>query len=219
MKNLIVSIITMAICAIPAKAQELSISSTVGFESVYSFRGTKLANEIFHGAVDLTYDDFYTGIWTAQPVTGSYENEIDFYGGYGFSVTDKIAVDVGGTIYYYPEVGTGDETTFEGYLGASFDTLLSPTAYFYYDFDLEVFTVEGTIAHKIKLAKSTYLKLKAYAGHFDQDDYEDKYYLGAKADIVYKFNDATSGSLGIRFSDQEKKNSKLYWGASFTAGF
>ncbi|MEM9025604.1 MAG: TorF family putative porin [Verrucomicrobiota bacterium] len=219
MKSKIVSIIAAAALSASLTAQELSISSTVGFESVYSFRGTKLANEIFHGAVDLSYGDFYTGIWTAQPVTGSEENEIDFYGGYGFEVTETISIDLGGTVYYYPEAGSGEESTFEAFLGAAFDTILSPSAYIYYDFDLETLTVEGSISHKVKLAKSTYLKLKAYLGQFDPEDGKEKYYFGAKADLVYKFNDSTTGSIGVRISDQEKKSSKLYWGASFSAGF
>lgn len=220
MKTICVSILAAASLTLSAQAQELSVSSTVGFESVYAFRGSKLANEIFHGSVDVGYDNFYGGIWTAQPITDSEPNEVDFYVGYEFAASELIAIDLGGTLYYYPEAGASeDESTFEAYIGASFDTVLSPSVYFYYDFDLETYTVEGSISHKYKIAKSLYLKHKAYLGGYDPEGGKSKYYFGAKSDLVYKFNDAASGSIGIRFSDKEDKNSKLYWGASFTAGF
>ena len=201
-------------------AQDLSISSTVGFESIYAFRGSKLANETFQGSVDLSYGDFYGGVWTAQPVTGGENNEIDLYGGYEFALTDVILIDTGGTLYYYPEASaTEEESTFEIYIGAAFDVFLSPSAYIYYDFDLETVTAETTVGKKYKLAKAVSLKWKAYLGGYDPDEGDSRYYYGLKTDFIYTFNETTSGSIGVRFSDKEDKNSKLYWGASFTAGF
>ena len=92
------------------------------------------------------------------------------------------------SITYYPEAGAAeDETTFEAYIGAEFDVTLSPSVYVYYDFDLETLTVEGSVKHKYKLAKFTYLKSKAYLGGYDPESGKSKYYLGAKTGVVYNF--------------------------------
>ena len=119
-----------------------------------------------------------------------------------------------------PEAGaTEDETTFEAYIGAEFDVTLFLSVYVYYNFDLETLTVERSAKHKYKLTKSTCLKSKAFLSGYDPESGKSKYYLGAKTGVVYNFTQIGSGSIGIRFSDKEDKISKLYWAASFSAGF
>ena len=213
-----------------ANAQDLSITSTVGYESVYVFRGVELADDIFHGSVDLSYADFYAGIWTAQPITGSQANEVDFYAGYGFAISDLVSLDVGGTLYYYPEAGSGDETTFEAYIGAAFDVMLSPAAYLYYDFDLEIITLEASAGYSIPLSDATSFDLGAYAGYQnagDSDNYnfddspegDQHWYTGATAEVSYSFSENASGAIGIRATLSDQADDEFYWGASFTAGF
>ncbi|MEM9025832.1 MAG: TorF family putative porin, partial [Verrucomicrobiota bacterium] len=218
MNKTITSMIAALGLAVSANAQELSITSTVGYESVYVFRGAELADDIFHGAVDLSYGDFYAGIWTAQPITGGQDNEIDFYAGYGLAVSDLVSLDFGGTVYYYPEIGEGgDETTFEAYIGAAFDVLLSPAAYIYYDFDLEVLTLEGSIGYSVPLSDDTSFDLGGYLGDIEPDEGDSQFYVGATADVSYTFTENASGSVGIRVSDLEDGDTEFYWGASFTA--
>ncbi|MGB0372364.1 MAG: TorF family putative porin [Opitutales bacterium] len=220
MNKTITSMIAALGVATAANAQELSITSTVGYESVYVFRGAELADDIFHGSVDIAFGDFYTGIWTAQPITGGQDNEIDFYAGYGFAASDLVSLDFGGTVYYYPEAGAGaDETTFEAYIGAAFDVVLSPAVYLYYDVDLEVFTLEGSGGYSVEISDSTSFDLGAYLGYIEPDEGDGQYYLGATADVSYSFTENASGSIGIRVSDLEDGDSEFYWGASFSAGF
>ena len=219
MNKTIASMVAALGVATAANAQDLSITSTVGYESVYVFRGAELADDIFHGSVDLAYGDFYAGIWTAQPLTGSQANEIDFYAGYGFAVSDLVSLDVGGTVYYYPEAGSGDESTFEAYIGAAFDVMLSPAAYIYYDFDLEVLTLEGSAGYSVPLSDATSFDLGGYVGFIEPDEGDSQFYVGATADVSYTFTDNASGAIGIRVSDLEDGDTEFYWGASFTAGF
>lgn len=219
MNKTIASVIAALGVAVSANAQDLSITSTVGYESVYVFRGAELADDIFQGSVDLAYGDFYAGIWTAQPLTSSQDNEIDVYAGYGFAASDLVSIDFGGTVYYYPEIGSGDETTFEAYVGAAFDVMLSPAVYVYYDFDLEVLTIEGSIGYSVPLSDVSSFDLGGYLGLIEPDEGDSQYYVGATADIAYSFTESTSGSIGIRVSDLEDGGSEFYWGASFSAGF
>lgn len=219
MNKTITSVFAALGLATAAQAQDLSITTTVGYESVYVFRGAELADDIFQGSVDLAFGDFYGGVWTAQPITQSQANEIDFYAGYGFAVSELVSLDVGGTYYYYPEAGSGDSGTFEAYIGAAFDLTLSPAVYVYYDFDLEVITVEGSAGYSMPLNDDTSFDLGGYVGYIEPDEGDGQYYLGATADVSYTFTENASGSVGIRLSDLEDGDTEFYWGASFTAGF
>ena len=220
MDKIIASLIAALGLAVSANAQDLSISTTVGYESTYVFRGTELADDIFHGAVDIAFLDFYAGIWTAQPITGGEDNEIDFYAAYGFAASDLVSIDLGGTLYYYPEAGSSaDETTFEAYIGAAFDVILMPAVYVYYDFDLEVLTLEGSAGYSVPLSDVTSFDLGAYLGYIEPDEGEGQYYLGSTADVCYSFTVTSSGSIGIRFSNLKDGDSEFYWGAEFSAGF
>lgn len=222
-----------------AATSELSISTTMAFESEYVFRGQSLAAESFQPSVELGYGGFYAGVWANLPADDasngtSYDNEIDYYAGYNFAVTDLISLDVGFTYFDYPEtvpaMGSGEDQQ-EVYLGAAFDTILSPAVYLYYEFEYEIITIEASIGHSFEVAENTSVDVSAYLGWQDYDvatGNEDGYYAGASVDLVYAFTDNASASFGGRISTVDIDPSmpmggadedNAWWGASFTAGF
>ena len=220
MKNLLLSLITAFATTTTANAQDLYITSTVGYESNYVFRGAELADDIFHGEIELSFLEFYAGLWAAQPLQGDQNNEVDFYAGYGFAASDLVIVDLGGTVYHYPEASTDEEdTTYELKIGAVFDLMLTPAAYLFYDFELDIATFETSAGHSVTLSDTTYLDFGAYIGHIEPDAGNSQYYLGATADISHSFSETASGAIGLRVSNLEDEDTRLYWGASFTAGF
>ncbi len=216
-------------------AQELSVSTTFGWESEYIFRGAKLADEIYTPSVDLTYGGAYVGIWAALPVDGAFENEIDFYAGYGFQASELLSLDFGATYYTYPEQSDddffGDDNSVEFYAGAALEVLLSPALYVYYDIDLDVFTVEGSIGHSIPLTESISFDTGAYLGWVNPDHGDDYTYYGVTGDFVLTINEAASISAGVRWagasedymwSDNPAKgvdDNTFWFGFSFTTGF
>lgn len=140
--------------------ENLSISTTFGWESSYMFRGAELALGTFQASVDASFTagpgDLYIGIWTAQPtddlevdgsefggISGRYPigSEIDVYAGYAFVVADIVTLDAGVTVYYYPEefsitfedAETEGETT-----SAVFEEDNTTEAYFGASFDVPV---------------------------------------------------------------------------------
>ncbi|GHC11424.1 hypothetical protein [Cerasicoccus arenae] len=155
---------------------DLSISGTFDFETEYVYRASKLADQSFQPSVEFGYPvlggDLYAGVWTNQPITpattaitvggipvgtarAGIGNEIDFYAGYAYPVTDIFTVDLGATYYWYPEsagAGAINHTT-EVYFGVSADVLLSPAVYFYYDFDLKQTLVELSIGYSLDLGE------------------------------------------------------------------
>lgn len=177
MKTNIALIAVMALGAASASAQDsaLSISTTVGWESKYVFRGIQLGEEIITPSIDLSYGGAYIGVWGAFPVDAQannidddgYWNEVDIYAGYGFALGEMLSADMGVTYYSYPSVQEdlfGDPNTTEIYFGVAAETMASPAVYAYYDFDLENFTVEASIGHSLPLAESMSLDVGVYVG-------------------------------------------------------
>lgn len=216
-----------------AGAQELSISSTFGWESDYIFRGVQLAEEYFAPAVDVSYGDMYAGIWAALPVDAMYGNEVDLYAGYGIGINENVSADIGFTYYTYPDAQDdffdSDVNTFEIYGGLSFEAPLSPAIYAFYDFDLEALTLEGSAGHTVELSEEGSVDFSVYLGHVDPDGGDSYIYYGASAGYTYAFTDSASFSIGLNYYGADEDlmgenfkmdtDNKLTISTSFTAGF
>ena len=216
MKKLLVIAATLA--AFSSLKAETEMSVAAGYESKYIFRGAQLADESMTVSIDASFDNAYLGMWTNQPITGNFDNEFDFYGGMGFDVAEGVSMDVGGTLYYYPESGTGTET-FELYAGFAFETELNPAFYIYYDLDLEAFTFEGSIGHSFEMDDAASLDVAGFYGYVDGDGFDYSYY-GLSADVVYSLSDNSAASVGVRFSNgSDDISDEIYFGAALTTGF
>ncbi|MCH6256375.1 hypothetical protein MLD52_07435 [Puniceicoccaceae bacterium K14] len=238
------SIAAGAFCTAAVNAEELTADLSLGYESEYVFRGIQLADSSLQAAIDLTYGDFYGGIWTNQPTSDGSSNEFDYYAGYQFVLTDLITADTGITFYQYPDArsiakSTGDETadefqhtidsidkeTTEIYFGANLDAALAPSAYVFYDFDLEVLTLETSVSHEIELDDKNTVVIGGYLGYADPDDSSSYWYYGASADIVYTLSESASISLGLRASANDSNlglggtDANIWGGFSFQAGY
>ncbi|MEX0324757.1 MAG: TorF family putative porin [Puniceicoccaceae bacterium] len=208
-------------------AQELSISTTVAWESDYVFRGVQLAEEYFAPSIDISYGDFYAGIWAALPVDAMYGNEVDFYAGYGVGLSETVSADFGFTYYTYPDAG--DEffdsvNTFEIYGGLSFEAPLSPSVYVFYDFDLEALTIEASGGHSVEISEEGTVDFSAYLGYVDADGF-DWYYYGLGVALTHSFTDNASASVGVNWYGSEEDtmfggdDNEIAYGVSFSAGF
>ncbi|HSH09316.1 MAG TPA: TorF family putative porin [Oceanipulchritudo sp.] len=219
-----------------AGAQELSVSTTLAWESDYIFRGVRLADEYFAPSVDISYGDFYAGIWAALPVEaakadGTDATEVDFYAGYGIGLNETISADIGFTYYTYPQ--SSDEffdtsNTFEIYAGLSFEAPLSPAVYVFYDFDLEALTLEASGGHTVEVSEEGSVDVTVYLGYVEPDVDSGYYYYGAGVAYNYAFTENASASIGVNYYGSEEGLSpwryesdkyKFTLTASFTAGF
>lgn len=219
------SITAGAFGVVAANAEELTGNVTLGYESEYVFRGVQLADASIQAAVDFAYGDFYGGIWTNQPASEiSTANEVDYYAGYEFVVTDLISADAGFTYYQYPDAS---EDTTEVFFGLNLDAVLAPSLYVFYDFDLETITFETSVSHEIELDEKNTIVLGGYVGYADPDDAASYWYYGATAEVVYSLAENASVSLGLRASSNDSalgeaafgSSSNIWGGFSFQAGF
>jgi len=230
MKKLTVMLSLAALGASAMQAQEeLSVTTTFAWESSYVFRGAQLAEETFMPGLDLAYGAWYGGIWAAMPADDDDANEVDFYTGYGFAISDTASADIGITYYSYPsssdEFLDGDVNTTEIYAGLSFEVPFSPSIYVYYDFDLENFTVEGSGGYSWEVSEAAAVDLSLYLGHVSVDTGDDYTYYGAGLSYGYTFNDSVGGSIYANWAGASEDlmydgdDNEVWFGFSVTAGF
>jgi hypothetical protein len=218
MKKLLVIAASLAAFSSLNAQDNVDYSVSLGYESSYVFRGFKLADESMTASVEAAFGDAFLGMWTNQPITGNFDNEFDFYGGMGFDLAEGISAVFGGTLYYYPETGSGSET-FELMADFAFDTELSPGVAFYYDLDLEALTIEGYIGHSFEVDEKSSFDLAAFYGWVDGDGFDYSYY-GASADLVYSMGDTASASIGVRYSNgSDGPDDEVYFGGSISTGW
>lgn len=207
---------------VPASAEELAISTTVGFESRYVFRGIQFAETSFQPAINLSYGNFYGLVWANLPigdddlvVTPGGE-ELDLVAGYSASLSNFITYNIGITYYTFPDAASGffdvlqedknglGVNTLEPYIGFSFTTLLSPKIYFYRDVYLDTFTLQGTASHSVPLAEKWNVDLGGYVAYvFDDDAGGDYLYGVASANLAYAFSDDSSIYLGVHYGGSD----------------
>lgn len=205
-----------------AHAEEISVDTTVGFESRYVFRGVQYAETSFQPAITLGYNGFYVGAWLNLPVgdddgisAALGGEELDLFAGYSAPVSEGVTFDIGVTYYTFPEAmsGFGDlyeedgdglgSNTIEAFFGLSFDIPLSPSVYVYRDFNFDTTTVEGSLSYSFPLAEKTSLDLAGAVGYVFDDDPVDYLYGSVSADIVYAYSDKTSIAAGGRYGGSD----------------
>lgn len=190
-----------------APASSYTVTVDFPYASKYVFRGVELAQGSFQPSVKVTAGDFYAGLWTNQPVTRNTDNEIDLFAGYGFALNENWSLDLGGTLYYYPEANTSlglDEHTFEGYVGVTGAVGgVNLGAYTYYDFDLKSLTIQGNIGYSIPLSAEASLDFSANLGHVSPDGASDYTYYGAGVAVPYKLTDHATVTGGVNYASHD----------------
>lgn len=106
-------------------AQELS--ANLGYNSEYVFRGIPQKSSSAFGGLDFSSGGFYLGTWAADVGDGL---EVDYYGGYGFSL-GEVELTIGGTWYSY--TGDFDDDYKEVNVGIAWDWLSFDAAIGEYD--------------------------------------------------------------------------------------
>lgn len=220
----VIASIAFACGLIPAfaKADSVSISTALGVESRYLFRGVQLAGTSLQPSATISWKGFYGSLWGNFPIGN--ENffiqpewqEIDYIVGWSGPVTALVSIDVGLTYFTYPnrddgffdlyrEDGSGlGFDTLEPFIGASFAAPLSPKLYVYHDFDFDTTTVQGALSHSIPVAARLSVDLAGLIGYvFDDDGGTDYLYGHATANLAYALSDSASLYGGVRFGGSD----------------
>jgi len=211
-----------------AQESKLSYSVTVDFPyaSKYVFRGIEYAKDSIQPSIEIATGNFYAGVWTNQPVTNNSDNEFDFYAGYGIPMNDTWKLDVGATLYYYPEADTSsfEEKTFEGYVGLTGTVAgFTPGIYAYYDFDLKAMTLQGSVGYSIPLETAgSSLDFSVTLGNVSPDVGDDYMYYGIGVNLPYKLTEKATFAVGAQYASNDLDGADgdhLWFTAGLTVGF
>lgn len=228
-KSVLIIAALMAGLSLRAEEAKSSYSLTLDFPytTKYVFRGVELARQSFQPSVELGVGNFTAGLWTNQPIVDNTDNEIDLYAGYSASLSDKWSLDVGGCLYYYPELDASsgaDNTTFEPYVGITGSVGdVSPGLYVYYDLTLEVLTVEGQLGYSVALEPAgASLDFSLNLGRVDPKAGSGYTYYSIGASVPFKLSESGTLTLGINYAHNNISgidNSAFYGTAGVTIGF
>ncbi|HXI87747.1 MAG TPA: TorF family putative porin [Parvularculaceae bacterium] len=196
---------------------DFTVSTAVGFESRYVFRGAQIGDESLQPAVTLAHKDFYGGVWFNLPLARKAfaltrgAREMDVLAGYNARVAKRLSIDVGATYYTYPALDRGFFDVFKGrrdasgantlepYLGVAFDGPLSPKLYIYRDVYLHTSTAQGSLSHSIALGGRASADFSASLGYVDADRTNPDYLYGqATAGLSYQIARRSTVYAGLR---------------------
>ena len=184
--------------AVSSEGSALSVTVDVTYVSDYVFRGAKLAGASIQPSVEASYGNLYAGAWNSSSISDESVSEIDFYAGYGFDLTEKLSLDAGVTAYTY-DGGSADDSI-EAYVGASLDVLLTPSLYYYYDFDYEVSTVEASIGYSIPVdAIKASIDLSAKYGWVAPDSGDQRTYGVVGVAVPFSLSENATFTVGADY--------------------
>jgi uncharacterized protein (TIGR02001 family) len=213
MKKIILAVAALA-AGVSASAQDasnasLAVSLDITYVSDYVFRGTKLADASIQPSVEVAYGDFYAGVWYSDAIsennaTALFDSEADLYVGYTRPLTEIFSADLGVTRYTYNGGSQGDTT--EAFAGIKTNLFLSPSVYYYYDFDLEVSSYIGSIGYKLPIPKlGVSLDFSALLGYI-QIPGNDYTYWGAGVALPYQMSDTAKLTAAVNYTSVDDNN-------------
>ena len=90
--------------ATSATAMAVEVSGNIALGTEYFFRGIdQSGGEAVSGGFDVGFDSgFYVGTW-ASSIDFSGGLELDYYAGFGGSISDSVSYDIGYLFYGYPQ--------------------------------------------------------------------------------------------------------------------
>ena len=214
MKKTILALAAL-VASVSASAQEtaqsaLAVTLDVTYVSQYVFRGVKLADASIQPSVEASYGDIYAGVWHSNDINSSAGvSETDFYAGYNLAINETFAADLGVTRYTYNGSGSSQLNSTEAYAGVKADVVLSPSAYYYYDFDQEISSYIASLGHSIPIAKvGLSLDLSASYGWIQRPksiggDYS---YWGAGVAVPYSLSETATLTAAVNYTHLDRSN-------------
>ena len=211
--------------AAPIEAwDDIYVTGRFSYTSEHVFRGFKQSNAAFQFFGEVSYPvyqgNIYTGLFYNQPLADADKSsEFDFHLGYVFPLTKELLIDFGQLYYWYPQGNTGapaqrgagylrgTSRSTETFLGFCYDTSpvlvginLNPALYYYYDWNVDKHTVEGSLAYVWDLSGLAGLKGLS---------------LTPRGFFGYQSASRPYGDTGA-LQDFFRRSESLYYGASLT---
>jgi uncharacterized protein (TIGR02001 family) len=232
-----------AMVCVGVKAQDstssYSVTTDFAYTSKYVFRGVQQSPDAFQPSVEVSAENAYLGLWTSQPITRHYNNEVDIYGGYKYKFNEQLSFEGVGTYYWYPEAHASlgqTKHSYEAGLGATYTLYgVATTVYYYYDFRLHTNTLQGSVGYSIPIKEiGSSFDLSAFYGLAHTSDalpdaagpriHDGSSYYGFDVAIPYKLTDKATLSPAFHWADDannvlDTNRNKFWVSISLSVGF
>jgi len=206
---------TALLCLISNVA--LAGSASIGYTSDYFRRGALLSEEAVQSSVSYSQNllglEFSLGASTNQPVSVGEDSYI-IEGGASKQFGELLDLYVG--LQHFEQRSSA--SSLEVQVGATFNTLLNPSASLFRDTDDELYTFELGLGHSFDLNFAE-LDLSASYGNTDvtESQNEDYYTLGAVASK--SLSDNATAELGYEYVDSDLISAESIVSASVVFSF
>jgi uncharacterized protein (TIGR02001 family) len=235
LRSMLLLVAMMCLSATPALALDVEGSASLGVYDKYLLRGIDLSDStaVTQGAAEISANGFKLGVWAnAQLATdGAYDggrvNEVDLTLEYGFDLGEIFSLSVGNVSYALEDL---DDTN-EAYVGATVNTLLSPTLTAYWDWDEAEengLFYSAAVSHTFEPCSHAGVNLGALISYNDKSDYSvgnysdwHNYELNASVDFKPIENLTITPSLlySAPISDEAKRAIDSEWLAGINLSY
>jgi uncharacterized protein (TIGR02001 family) len=187
-----------------SRSADLSVTVDITYVNNYVFRGGLLAEDSIQPSVEAAYGDFYAGVWYSDDVNSAASSETDLYIGYNLAINEIFTADLGATRYLY-DGQSGADTT-EVYAGIKANVDLSPSVYYYYDFDRNVSSYIGSVGYSVPVEKvGVSVDLSATYGYI-QIPATDYSYWGFGAAVPYRLSENATLTVAVNYTHADSRN-------------
>jgi len=223
MKNKLISLLTvlMGLSINAASAEVPSLQGDVGLEysSQHYFRGQSVSTEALQASIGADFDVAGLGAFVDFSTSQSLEVGDDMHDtavGVQTSFLDEsISVSVGLLHYEY----TAGDAELEGFVGATYNTVLSPTMRFYRNTDENLSTYEASVSHGFDLGLAD-LSLGAGVGVTDLTSATDSDYYELSATASRSLTDSVEAFASFAYNDADNRNdADTFGGLGFRVKF
>jgi uncharacterized protein (TIGR02001 family) len=204
----------------------LAVTLDTTYVSEYIFRGLKSSEASIQPSVEASYGDFYAGVWHSDAISSAanpvFDSETDVYAGYNVAINDTFSADVGVTRYTYSG-GSNIDTT-EVFGGIKAAVLLSPSVYYYYDFDQEISSYIGSVGYSLPVTQvGVSVDLSATLGYVQKPGFNQDYtYWGVGAAVPYKLSETATLTGAVNYTsvdDRAIEQDQVVFSVGLAIGF
>ena len=193
-------------------------SAGVGYTSDYFRRGALLSEEAVQADASLGFTAFglesSVGIFTNQAMTSGGVDTYIIDAGLAGKWGELVSLSAG---LEHAELVGGD-ATLEVVVGASFDTVLTPSVSIYRDIDAALYTFEVGISHDLDLEIAT-LGLGASYGNTDVTSASNIDYYSLGASLSRSLSDNSTLAASVAYVDSDSIESESIIGLGLSVKF
>tara|TARA_B110000495_G_C22855100_1_gene498575 strand:+ start:197 stop:877 length:681 start_codon:yes stop_codon:yes gene_type:complete len=218
--TIVAALISGAVSLNAAQESSFSGSASTKYTSDYARRGTLLSQDAMQAQVGFSTAvagvDVFGDFFTNQSTSSSGGNTDEFTLGVGTSFLESLLSAYAGV--YNTDHSSASDSSLEGFISVSVNTVLTPTVTLYRDTDDSLQTFEGQLSYDVDfdLAK---LGIGGVLGTTDTLALKNETYTGLTVKLSKDINKEFNIFTDVSVSDSELRDNETVWGVGLNLNF